>query len=47
MKIIEVKDFISFVAVKSDKVNTLLAKVKGEKIKGKISGCEISVYYEL
>lgn len=40
--LIEVKDFISFVAVKSDKVNTLLAKVKGEKIKGKKYKIEVA-----
>jgi superfamily II DNA/RNA helicase len=40
--LIEVKDFISFVAVKNDKVNTLLAKVKGEKIKGKKYKIEVA-----
>lgn len=33
--IIEVKDFISFVAVKYNKVNNLLSNIKDEKMKGK------------
>lgn len=33
--LIEVKDFISFVAVKSDKVKTLLSNIRNEKMKGK------------
>lgn len=40
--LIEVKDFISFAAVKSDKVNQLLNNIKEEKMKGKKFKIEIA-----
>jgi len=40
--LIEVKDFISFVAVRSEVVKTLLSNIKGEKMKGKKYKIEVS-----
>ena len=40
--LIEVKDFVSFVAVKYNKVNDLLFKIKDEKMKGKKYKIEIA-----
>ena len=40
--LIEVKDFISFAAVKFNKVNTLLSAVKEEKMKGKKFKIEVA-----
>ena len=40
--LIEVKDFFSYVAVKRDKVKSVLQKIKNEKIKGKKAKMEIA-----
>ena len=40
--LIEVKDFISFVAVKTTKVDTLLERINGEKMKGKKYKIEVA-----
>lgn len=40
--LIEVKDFISFVAVRSSKVNALLTNIKDEKMKGKKYKIEVA-----
>jgi len=40
--LIEVKDFISFVAVRTTTVKTLLANIKDEKMKGKKYKIEVA-----
>ena len=40
--LIEVKDFMSFVAVKTDKVGSLLAQIRDEKMKGKKYKIEVA-----
>lgn len=40
--LIEVKDFISFVAVRSSVIKTLLSNIKDEKMKGKKYKIEIA-----
>ena len=40
--LIEVKDFISFVAVRTPAVKTLLANIKDEKMKGKKYKIEVA-----
>jgi hypothetical protein len=40
--LIEVKDFISFAAVKASKVKDLLARIRDEKMKGKKYKIEVA-----